>query len=62
MVRLFDGRVLKCHVDHIRKQTSMEPSNAQDVVLSHKESLSFEPLLTLGTSTRATVTISRTTF
>ena len=45
MVRLSDGRVLKRHVDHIRKRTSMEPSNAQDVVPSHEESLSFGPLL-----------------
>ena len=45
MVRLSEGRVLKRHVDYIQKQTSMEPSNAQDVIPSHKESLSFRPLL-----------------
>ena len=45
MVRLPDGRILKRHVDHIRNQTSMEPSKSQDVIPSHGESLSFEPLL-----------------
>ena len=32
MVKLSDGRLVKRHVDHIRNQTSTEPSNLQDVI------------------------------
>ena len=45
MVRLSDGRRLKCHVDHIWNRTSMEPSKSQAVIPSRGESLSFGPLL-----------------
>ena len=44
MIKLPDGRILKCYVDHIRNRTSTELSNSQDIP-SHEESSSFGPLL-----------------
>ena len=44
MIKLPDGRILECHVDHIWNRTSTEPSNSQDIP-SHEESSSFGPLL-----------------
>jgi len=45
MVKLSDGRLVRCHVDYIRNRTSTEPSSPQNAIPSNDDKLSFGPSL-----------------